>query len=313
MAQEAEVEIVAKDSATQGNQNDESATEDAPDFEESTTGEPESAESLEKGKSETPAGEGVKEVTAKVVYTPQELEALLQSEGEIDTSRLSTEGKALMKSFQRGMEKKFQQVAEMRKAAEAQAKPQDPREQLFQRYVQDPGGVTDEINSEIEKLESVDPADAQYAAARKTIARLHALKDGFFTKRQSVIEHGQQADIIVANTQAEITKAIPDFETKAPKLTEFAVSLGLTLKEVQALTDPMVVGPMALRLTKAINAAYDKINAPRTAETKVKKDAPPPLQRGGSGKTLEKKVDDDDPGQKPMGEYLTWRKKHIAD
>jgi hypothetical protein len=214
-----------------------------------------------------------------------------------------------MKSFQRGYDKKFQEVAAMRKSVEAQ-KPQGPREQLFDRYVHDPSGVVSEINAEIEKLEGVDPTDANFQTSRVTIARLQALKDDFSVKRQGAIEHGKQVENIVASTQAEILKAIPDFETKASKLTDFVVSAGLSVAEVQALTDPTIVGPMALKLTKVINALYDRVNAPVTAEKKVKKDAPAPLQRGTAGTTLEKKTEENDPGKMSMHEYLSWRKKH---
>jgi len=316
MAPEIKADVTLIDNAplAGASRSDESVTEDVPDFGEPEGGEPQPEVSTEKEKTKTPAGEGEKVVAAKVVYTPEELETLLQSESDVDTSRLSAEGKVLMKSFQRGNEKKFQELAEMRKAIQAQPKPGsgDPREDLFSEYVHDPAGVVRKINAEIERQEGIDPTDAKYAVARQTIVRLQALKDEFSVRRQSIIEHGQQVDNIVSNTQIEIKKAIPDFDVKAEKLTEFAVDLGFTIEEVRALTDPTVVGLMALKMTKAINAAYDKLNAPKTAEGKVKKDAPAPLQRGVSSKILEKKDDDNDPGMKPMGEYLAWRKKHIA-
>jgi len=304
----AEVTAAALDSPAESNRGDESVTEDAPVFEESEAGSPEPAESEKEVEAKPAASEAGKVVAAKAVYTPEELETLLQSEGEVDTSRLSNEGKALMKSFQRGYDRKFQQVAEMRKAQQAQ-QPSNPREQLFGRYMVDPAGVTAEINAEIEKLEGVDPADANYTDSRRTIARLVALKDEFSLKHRTIEAHGRSVDSIVASTQAEIAKAIPDFETKAPKLTDFAVgTLGLSIEEVRALTDPTIVGPMALKLTKAINTVYDKLNAPVTAEKKVKKEAPPPLQRGGGGSIPDKKTEDD-PGKLPMGEYLSRRKK----
>jgi hypothetical protein len=181
---------------------------------------------------------------------------------------------------------------------------------LFERYVRDPGGVVAEINAEIENQEGVDPTDANYPGARRAIARLTALKDDYAVQRQSTIEHGQQAETMVATTRAEIMRSIPDFETKAPKLTQLAVDMGLSLQEIKAITDPLVVGPMALKLTKGLNVLYDKLNAPNSAEAKVKKDAPAPLQRGAAGKTLERKTEEEDPGLMSMPQYLAWRKKH---
>jgi len=304
----AEVTVVTPDSEIEGNRSDESVTEDIPEELDLEAGISDPLDKPPEGKTEPPAGEGGEVVAAKVVYTPEELESLLQGGAEVDTSRLSVEGKVLMKSFQRGLDKKFQQVAEMRKSIEAQSKPKDAREQLFDRYVQDPGGVTGEINTEVERLEAVDPTDAGYAESRQMIARLRSMKDDFSIRRQTLIESTQQSGNIVSITQAEIAKAIPDFETKAPKLTEFAIGLGFSIGEVRALTDPLVVGPMAIKLTRAINTMYDKLNAPKSAEDKVKKDAPPPLQRGGGGRSIEKKTEDD-PGTLPMSEYLVRRKK----
>jgi len=306
----AEVTTVAKDSPRlEGNRSDESVTEDTPTFDEPEADKPEPTVEAKVDEAEPAKGEAGKVVAAKVVYTPEELETILQSGGDVDTSRLSSEGKVLMKSFQRGFDKKFQQVADMRKAAEAQ-KPQSPRDVLFDRYVHDPAGVVAEINAEIEKLEGIDPTDMKFQESRVTIARLQALKDDFSVKRQGAIEHGKRVDDIVASTNREILKAIPDFEEKASKLTDFVVDAGLSLAEVRALTDPTVVGPMALKLTKVINALYDKINAPISAEKKVKKDAPAPLQRGSAGTTLDKKTEEDDPGKMAMPQYLAWRKKH---
>jgi len=308
----ADVTTLLSDSPAGGNRSDESVTEDVPGSMDLEADLSEPKELIVEDKTKPAAGEAGKAVAAKVIYTPTELEEMLQSGGDVDTSRLSNEGKLLMKSFQRGMDKKFQQVAEMRKAVEAQ-QPRDPREALFNRYIHDPAGVVVEINAEIEKLEGVDPTDAQFPTSRRTIARLQALKDDFSVKRQNALEHGKQVENIVATTQAEIVKAIPDFETKAPKLTEFALSAGITLDEVKALTDPTVVGPMALKITKAINFFYDKLNAPVSAEKKVKKDAPAPLQRGAAGTILDKKTEEEDPGKMSMPQYISWRKKHSAE
>jgi len=302
----AEVTTLGQDPVEPASRGDESVTEDAPEFEEEEGAKAEPKESSGGAEAKPAVGEAGKVVAAKAVYTPEELEALLQSEGDVDTSRLSPEGKALMKSFQRGLDRKFQQVAEMKKSIAAQG-PKTPREELFDRYVKDPGGVVGEINAEIEKMESVDPTDERYTEARRTVARLQALKDDFSVRRQDVIEHGRQVDSIVATTQAEILKEIPDFKEKADKLTEFAVGAGLSIQEVRALTDPTIVGPMALKLTRVINHLYDKLHAPVSAEKKVKRDAPPPLQRGGASGALDKKGEDD-PGKLSMSEYLKKRK-----
>lgn len=315
MAPEIKTEVAVVDNAplAGASRSDESVTEDVPERSEPEGGEPQPEGDGVGDKAEPAAGEAGKVVAVKSVYTPEDLEQLLQTDGDVDTSRLSSEGKLLMKSFQRGTDKKFQDLAAMRKSLDSQRSASDPREDLFQEYAHDPAGVVRKINEEIERQETVDPTEARYSEARKIIARLHGLKDDFQVRRQGLVEHSQQTSALVASTEAEISKAIPGFQEKASKLTDFAVGLGFSLAEVRSLTDPTVVGPMAIKMTKAINAAYDKINAPKTAEAKVKKEAPAPLQRGASSKALDRKTDDGDPGQKTMGEYLVWRKKHIAD
>jgi len=244
---------------------------------------------------------------AKTVYTTQEIEEVLKSGGEIDTSRLSPEGKLLMKSFQRGLEPKFQQLAELRKKLESGLEQsQDPKEKLFRRYVQAPAQVVSEINAEIEALEQVDPTDANYLKSRRTIAQLHSLKDEFSLKRQSFIDSARSQEVTYAKAQAELLESIPDFDKKAPKLTEFAREMGLTTEEIQAISDPTLFGPLAVKLTRALNNAYDRINAGKAADKKVDKGAPAPLTRPGSGGELEK-GSTKDPEKMTIPEYRKWR------
>jgi len=246
------------------------------------TGSPES-KVKEEGEPEPSKGEDGKG-KEKTVYTPEELEGLLQTGADVDTSRLSPEGRLLMKSFQRGYDGKFKELSDLRKKLEsAEQQNQDPRERLFRRYIQSPAQVISEINAEVEKLEEVDPATEEYRKARQTIARLQGLKDEFAFKRQEIVESSRNRDVVFAKAQTEILEAIPDFEEKAPKLTNFAMDMGLTREEVMALTDPTIFGPLAVKLTKAMSKLYDKVNAGKSADKKEDKTAPKPLARPGAG------------------------------
>lgn len=245
----------------------------------------------------------------KIAYTPQELEALLQSGTEVDTDRLSLEGKVLMKSFQRGLEPKFQQLADMRKRMEAESeRSQDPREQVFRRYMQNPAQVVAEINTEIRKLEIVPPTDEEnYIKARQTIVALGELKDEMGLRRQGVIESHRTQETTFAKAQAEILADIPDFAEKREALTDFAIGLGLSREEVLAISDPTLFGPLAVKVTKALNTLYNQANAGNSAEKKVKKDAPKPLARAGSGGRLEGEARERKPEEMSMPEYRRWR------
>lgn len=250
-------------------------------------------------KSEKPAKEGEKagekkpvvpkEDKDKQVYTQEELELLLKADATtIDTSRLTNEGKLLMKSFQRGLDGKFKEAAEEKKRVQAEAEAQQsPKLKLFKRYLADTIGVTKEINEEIQILEEVLPTDEKYKEARVTIAKLTSLKDEFRDVRGKAAEQTQSLGTIRAQAAAEVMEAIPDYEAKEPKLTEWAMSeLNFTMPEIQYLSDPTKVGQaMAVKFIKAVSKVYDKLNAGKKAEEKKK--APEPLNRAGEREELE--------------------------
>jgi hypothetical protein len=243
----------------------------------------------DKPKGEPKAAAGVaksdKDAGGKTVYTPEEVAELLKTGSNVDTSRLSVEGQLLMKSFQRGYDDKFKALAEEKKKFEPTPQSEAPRAKLFRRYTENPMGVTAEINAEIEKLEGVEPGDQDYQNARRLIAQLHAMKDEFRESRTYISEGQKMKDSIYVKADAAVHAAIPDWETKEPKLTEFALSLGLELDDIKVMTDPTIMGPRSIRFIKTINAVYDKMMAGMTAEKKVDKKAPTQLGRPGSAST----------------------------
>jgi len=245
----------------------------------------------------------------KQPYTPEELRELINSGATLDTSRLSLEGQALMKSFQAGYNSKFQEIAEMRKQLEAERTAQlSPKERIFQSYMQNPAQIVSEINAEIEKLEAVNPYDDGYTQARQNIAKLNALKDDLAYRRQSHMDQQMRVGSVVQEVKTEIVKAIPDFEKRQPALTKLAQEIGFSMKEISTLTDPRIVGPLAATVTKALNTVYEKLNAINSAEKKEKKDAPAPLARAGAGGDTSQGKDKD-PAQMSMSEYRAWRNK----
>ena len=279
--------------------------------------EPEPKKPVKEGVEPVSPVKGAGDQKEKKPYTPEELETLLKEDKDVDTSRLSAEGKVLMKSFQRGTEKKYQTLAEQRKEIEQQKKEfedqkkqsNDPRVILFQEYLKDPITTFNNINTEIEKLEAVEPTDPNYRVARNMIVKLTRLKDDFRETRQGMSERNANVGATVNVANAAIIHRIPDFETKADKLTEFAIEdLGMTLEDVRHLSDPAIHGERAVRLVLAINKLYDKAHLNDSAEKKVNRKAPSPLGRAGSGGSLESEKPEA-PGDMKYPEYRKWREE----
>jgi hypothetical protein len=256
-------------------------------------------------------GEGEKRVDLeKEVYTPEELDDLLKTDGEIDTSRLSPEGKLLMKSFQRGYDSKFKALAEERRVA--QEKTLTPKEKLFREYLQDPGKVMADINKEIAALEETPHDHADFLKNRRTIVQLQAVKDEFRENRQMVLESQRSKDSLYARTMASVLEDIPDWREKEPKMTKFAVEqLGLTLEDVRVMSDPAIMGDRTIRFIKAVNRAYDRFNAKESAGKKEVKTAPKPLGRAGEAGGEAKKTKTLD--EMPYDEYKAHREKQLKE
>lgn len=230
----------------------------------------------------------------KQPYTPEELVSLLTSEQDVDTDRLSPEGKVLMKSFQTGYNKKFEKLSEKQKELDAKLNQQKPqgqetstREQYYQNFLQNPDKVVHEINQAISELE-VDPYNDEN---RKNIAALRQMKDDFFLRKTTESERNVKINEIQAQARAEIYEAIPDFDKKVPALNEFAEMIGFNLDELSFLTNPVNTGKFASKLTKALNKAYDIINASKTVEKKIDKTPPLVLGKAGVPKSTDKKID----------------------
>lgn len=251
------------------------------------------------------------EPVSKTPYTPEELDYMMASDMEIDTTRLSPEGQATLKQFQRAYTKKFQALAEEKRRLTTEIKPEpthqssDPFEQTYGRYKNNPRQVRAEINAKINELDEADPYSEEN---RRLIRGLQTLKEDLGERYQSDIDRSRKINSIVAETNVEVSKAIPDFEQKAPALTNFGKELGFSVEEMEFMTDPTKTGKMAARFTIALNNAYNKINAGATAEKKIKKPSPPQLQRSGAGQMVDKK----DPSKLSQKDFEDWWRKEYG-
>lgn len=281
---------------------------------ETTTGEPEATPQVptagtpEGGATQQTAEGTPKPEDVKQPYTNDEIVSLLSSGNELDTDRLSPEGKLLMRSFQSGFDSKFKKLSEAqreldRKLTQSQEKPLTKREQYYREFTQNPDKVIKEINAAITELE----IDQHNPDNRQAIANLRDMKDEFLLRKDKEARASSQATEIIAKTRADILSAVPDFDAKVPELNTFAETLGFDMDELSFLTNPLKTGPFAVKLTKALCKMHDMVNASKTAEKKVDRTPPTPLGRSGSsGKPQEV-----DLGSLPQAEFeKEWNKRY---
>lgn len=249
-------------------------------------------------------------------YTPEEIEELVKSDKDIDTSRLTPEGTALMKSFQKGYTPKLQKLAEERRQFEEerrkyqeiqsqQGQPRDARQAYFEQYMADPAGITAEINAEIQNLRKGTPYDENWEENQTKVLQLQSLKEDFAFKRQQVVETNSRLQAESNELAQAIHQAIPDFDSRREKLLRHAESLGISEEDALILTNPRYVGKKAaLSVVKAIDSLY---SATIGVESKRKK--PTPLQSGGTRASVESAEEDLE--KVPIGTYMARRKQKI--
>lgn len=220
----------------------------------------------------------------KQPYSNEEIAELLTLEQEVDTDRLTPEGKILMKSFQSGFNKKFEKLAEKQrlldeKLNQPKEQPVNAREKYYQEFLERPEKVMAEINNTITELEA-DPYDEEN---RKNIAALRTMRDEFLVRKTSDSEkktlvESKKAELYATYTK-EIYDAIPDYEKKVPELNKLAGDLGLTMEDLGFICNPLNTGKYAAKLTKVLHKAYTIINAGKSAAKKIDKTPPKELGR----------------------------------
>lgn len=236
----------------------------------------------------------------KSIYTTEELDYILASNGEIDTDRLSPEGKVLLKSFQRDYTKKYESLANEKKELIDQS---SPRVKEYAKFKNNPKAYLQMVEDIADELESKDPYDDNARIQAKQIRRM--AKEFEYDLRE---EDNKRKEIsyITAKANADIMSMIPDFKERIPKLNEFATAtLGLTMEELGVITNPML-GPLAVKLTTVLNNMYNIVNAHKTAEKKVIKPQPNQLNRAGSSGPV--KAKESNPLKLNQKDYEKWLK-----
>lgn len=242
---------------------EESKTETAPEQTETVTEEAEVSQEEETGKKQ---------------YSPEEVAELLRSDAEIDTSRLSIEGQALMRSFQKGLTKKFEKLSKLEKELQSQAKERSsaPKGQrtIADMFEEDPENTINQIDNYI-------------LSKRREVQELRA--DGDMDKAMSILEEMDdlahtKATLIAKRMLAQEKeikrereqRKLADFDKKR-EAAESYITDNLQMDEskmMKLLEDVDMVRHFA--------GLAENAKAKETAKAKIVKKAPEELGRAGS-------------------------------
>jgi hypothetical protein len=210
-------------------------------------------------------------------YTPEEL-AETDPE-EIDPDRVPPALQPAYKAMQKGYEKKIRSLTrqvedDLLMGRNNQTQPQVREPQTIEEaYDGDPETVLNGIKYEIDKEIANDPSSP-------TIVKLQTLMNSLVQRGINNIKNTRASDSIVSEVQ-QMVSSIP--AERLPVLTEFAQSAGLSLQEIDYITNPRMTGRFAGKLVLAINNMYEKAMGKPTG--KPRPNVPRTLVPGGGHQT----------------------------
>jgi hypothetical protein len=254
---------------------------------------------------ETTEEEPKEEKAETVAYTDEEFDELHIN--DMDESRLTpTQKKYFLKAkdLEKGYTKKYEQLAHEKKQYETLSQrtiqTQQPQyADIYEAFDHDSKTVMQNLRQVLAQKKVESPNSDE-------VIRLEMLRDELMERKISQQENNTRLADMSNRVTADVYKAIPDFETKSEKLTEFATTeLGLSIDEIKALTNPSIMGPMASKITVAVNKLYDIKNAGKGLKSKEVKKAPK-TEKAGSGFAA--------PKEKSHGveDYFALRRKNSA-
>ena len=261
-------------------------------------------DNLGKDKSVTPSkpdDAGKEPIVSVSPYTAEDLQSIPIE--RLDPTRVPEQARPYYeaglrekKGLQAEFTRKSQELASLRNGGQ-------PRN-LEEAFDRDPVGLLSRIGHEIDQRElflaGIDPfADPDNAKALRTeIARLRILDRQLNQRGMALQKQYQDGNSVVMETMSDVRTVIKDYDSKRPSLEKFAIEdLGYTEQEIGVMTDPRIVGKaMAVKNFKAVNALFDKSEAIKNAEKKLKKLKPNELEAdtvtSGSSKENPESYDD---------------------
>lgn len=124
--------------------------------------------------------------------------------------------------------------------------------------------------------------NARAAYDQEKLEELRDQKNNLLARAVLNAEHRTSRETAVAKINAEIYKAVPDFEAKRSELVQLAEDYGLNKKEAEDILNPLVVGETAARMAKMLNKVHAIANAGKTAKGKEVKQ-PNRVESAGNG------------------------------
>jgi hypothetical protein len=223
-------------------------------------------------------------------YTPEELAELLSGDGTIDSKRLSVEGQAIMKSFQRGLTPKLEEMAQLkRELADAKKKAEPAQPKTWDDYYEtDPDNTLLYIDNQIAvKEQELDAFDYSgeidsARAKRKEIREWERLKSSLVTKNARKIERELKAE---RDTLKRKT-SIDGYDSKFNLAKEYLMTTsGFSSDKAEKILEDVEM----IKLFSSLN-----VKVAETVKEKQVKKAPAQLGRPGSPPDMERQGDDFD-------------------
>ena len=182
----------------------------------------------------TPQVETPSEESTPTYYTPEELGDIHPT--AIDLEKVQPEVRSIVektikeyKNLQGDYTKKAQELAEVKRIQDAIPEKHfddEAKDNVFKDYLKNPLKITNDINSEIAKLESILPDDGidEYRQARRSIAYWQGIKDEFQLKKSEVSEKQRRIELEEAKLNVELGD-------EAQSIKEYAKSIGFSERE----------------------------------------------------------------------------------
>lgn len=265
--------------------------------------ETEKEETLDQATGQSNKEEVQKEATeGKQPYTLEELQDIIENDKPIDVSRLSPEGVAIMKSFQRGFTPKLQEAALAKKELERikqeleqlKARTKTPEDIVKEEFEKNPKETIVKINEAISDLQikaaeaNINGEDEEYNQIRKKIVALENLKDDLIissTKQRDTEFEARKTKAIEAFNMA-VAEA-PIIKTKENEIYDFAINeLKYSQDNLIRLLDPIINGvDGAAKNLVLLAKAYESAQANKKAKNIVP--TPNSVIPSGSGEMAE--------------------------
>jgi hypothetical protein len=210
--------------------------------------------------------------TVKKPYSPDEIKQILRGGdfANIDTSRLSEEGRAVMKAMQAGLTPKLQETADLRrelqeiKSVLKDAQPKPKPKDIYEAFDQDPDGTMSFVSQRIQTL-------IDQGADLHEIEKVREVREQLRDRRTRKIEEQAISNSRIQESVNALLRTVPDIEQKQFELREFAIEyMGMTPQEVDFETSLQARGMDAVKTISRINTAYEKLMAGKRAKAKVK-------------------------------------------